>query len=224
MISPLCLGSPMSPSLHTLSLLYNGCVSCCTAPHHYHPPADFLNPPMPPLYPSLSLSLSDYHTLGWAEILLTYIWRCLQHHVCVQASMCIIRVHASTYFTRKLNQDIKSKRNGWTAKTCKPSCFRLTAVFILVVTMTSNHRTIACDSEWLKIQKRWFFRGSRRWTIKADHLWTRSKSHSPMSAHSASVCGFPPCQLLHFGTLQVLHITVDHLQKAKMMSSQNRSN
>lgn len=99
MISPLCLGSPMSPSLHTLSLLYNGCVSCCTAPHHYHPPADFLNPPMPPLYPSLSLSLSDYHTLGWAEILLTYIWRCLQHHVCVQASMCIIRVHASTYFT-----------------------------------------------------------------------------------------------------------------------------
>lgn len=42
----------------------------------------------------------------------------------------------------------------------------------------------------------------------------RVKSHSPVSVQSGGVDGFPPCQLLHFGTLQVLHVTVDHLRTA----------
>lgn len=39
------------------------------------------------------LTLSRYHTLDRTEMLLTYIWRCLQCQ-CAQDSVCVIRVYS----------------------------------------------------------------------------------------------------------------------------------
>ena len=89
--------------------------------------------------------------------------------------------------------------------------------------LTSLVVIISCESKTESIRKCLYFAG--KWPQAADiitwtyiWLWIRPRGDSLMLVQSARVYGFPPCNLLRLGTLQVFHITVNHLWKIKWWS------